>query len=91
MAVNVYSTNVTAENISRNDMLGWINDTLDANLLKIEELSTGAAYCQMMDMLFPGCISLKRVKFGATQEQEFVRNFNVLQAAFTKMEVEKVR
>lgn len=54
MAVNVYSTNVTSENLSRHDMLNWVNDCLQSNLSKIEELCTGAAYCQYMDMLFPG-------------------------------------
>ena len=121
MAVNVYSTSVTTDNISRclekdgdhvdfrhffisakskiifkkyilcrHDMLAWVNDCLQvafvinlqlifslpslppnhnpptlltkylkplhlqAELAKIEELCTGAAYCQFMDMLFPG-------------------------------------
>ena len=35
-------------------MLAWVNDCLDAQLAKIEEMCTGAAYCQFMDMLFPG-------------------------------------
>lgn len=54
MAVNVYSTNVTSENLSRHDMLAWVNDCLASSFSKIEELCTGAAYCQFMDMLFPG-------------------------------------
>ena len=41
MAVNVYNTSVTAENLSRHDILAWINDTLKTNLTKIEELCTG--------------------------------------------------
>jgi len=53
-AVNVYSTNVTTENLSRHDMLAWVNDCMASNFTKIEELCTGAAYCQFMDMLFPG-------------------------------------
>ena len=28
---------------------------------KIEEMCSGAVYCQFMDMLFPGCIHLKKV------------------------------
>ena len=28
MAVNVYSTSVTTENLSRHDMLHWVNDCL---------------------------------------------------------------
>lgn len=53
-AVNVYSTNVTTDNLSRHDMLAWVNDCLASNFTKIEELCTGAAYCQFMDMLFQG-------------------------------------
>lgn len=41
MAVNVYSTNVTSENLSRHDMLAWVNDCLQAQFSKIEELCTG--------------------------------------------------
>lgn len=52
--------------------------------------STGAAYCQFMDMLFPGCIPLKKVKFGAKLEHEYIHNFKILQAAFKRMGVDKV-
>lgn len=41
MAVNVYSTNVTSDNLSRHDMLLWVNDCLNAQFGKIEELCTG--------------------------------------------------
>jgi len=90
MAVNVYSTNVTTENLSRHDMLAWVNDCLQASFTKIEELCTGAAYCQFMDMLFPGCVQLKKVKFQTKLEHEYIQNFKILQASFKKMEVEKV-
>ncbi|CAL8101523.1 unnamed protein product [Orchesella dallaii] len=90
MAVNVFSTNVTTDNLSRHDMLAWVNGCLEANLTKIEELCTGAAYCQFMDMLFPGCVQLKKVKFQTKLEHEYIQNFKILQAAFKRMEVEKV-
>lgn len=54
MAVNVYATNVTSDNLSRHDMLQWVNGSLESSFTKVEELCTGAAYCQFMDMLFPG-------------------------------------
>ena len=54
MAVNVYSTSVTTDNLSRHDMMAWVNDCLSAKYTKIEELCSGSAYCQFMDMLFPG-------------------------------------
>ncbi|XP_045466026.1 microtubule-associated protein RP/EB family member 1 isoform X1 [Harmonia axyridis] len=90
MAVNVYSTNVTSENLSRHDMLSWVNDCLQSSFGKIEELCTGAAYCQFMDMLFPGSVQLKRVKFKTNLEHEYIQNFKILQAAFKKMAVDKI-
>ena len=41
MAVNVYTTSVTSENLSRHEIIAWINDTLKTNMSKIEELCTG--------------------------------------------------
>jgi len=90
MAVNVYSTSVTTENLSRHDMLLWVNDCLQSHFTKIEELCTGAAYCQFMDMLFPGSVMLKKVKFKTNLEHEYIQNFKTLQAGFKKMGVDKV-
>ncbi|PNF15956.1 Microtubule-associated protein RP/EB family member 3 [Cryptotermes secundus] len=89
-AVNVYSTNVTTDNLSRHDMLAWVNDCLASNFTKIEELCTGAAYCQFMDMLFPGIVVMKRIKFKTNLEHEYIQNFKILQAAFKKMSVDKI-
>ncbi|XP_060793922.1 microtubule-associated protein RP/EB family member 1b isoform X2 [Neoarius graeffei] len=90
MAVNVYSTSVTSDNLSRHDMLAWINESLQMNLTKIELLCSGAAYCQFMDMLFPGCVPLKKVKFSAKLEHEYIHNFKLLQAGFKRMGVDKI-
>ncbi|KAM4610712.1 microtubule-associated protein RP/EB family member 1b [Polymixia lowei] len=90
MAVNVYSTSVTSENLSRHDMLAWINESLQINLTKIELLCSGAAYCQFMDMLFPNSVPLKKVKFGAKLEHEFIHNYKLLQASFKRMGVDKI-
>lgn len=91
MAVNVYATNVTTDNLSRHDMLAWVNDCLQSSFSKIEELCTGAAYCQFMDMLFPNSVPLKRVKFRTNLEHEYIQNFKILQGGFKKMNVDKVR
>ncbi|XP_026187582.1 microtubule-associated protein RP/EB family member 1b [Mastacembelus armatus] len=90
MAVNVYSTSVTSDNLSRHDMLSWINESLQMNLTKIEMLCSGAVYCQFMDMLFPNSVPLKKVKFGAKLEHEYIHNFKLLQVAFKKMGVDKI-
>ncbi|XP_035285099.1 microtubule-associated protein RP/EB family member 2 isoform X3 [Anguilla rostrata] len=90
MAVNVYSTSITQETMSRHDITAWVNDILCLNYTKVEQLSSGAAYCQFMDMLFPGCISLKKVKFQAKLEHEYIHNFKLLQASFKRMNVDKI-
>jgi len=90
MAVNVYATSVTTDNLSRHDMLAWVNDCLSTRYSKIEEMCTGAAFCQFMDMLFPGSVQVKKVKFNTKLEHEYINNFKVLQASFKKMNVDKV-
>jgi len=40
-AINVYHTSVTTDNLSRNDILNWINSALDANFTKVEDLCSG--------------------------------------------------
>jgi len=90
MAVNVYNTSVTNENLSRHEMLAWVNDCVQTRYAKVEELCSGAAYCQFMDMLFPGCIPVKRIKFKTKLEHEYISNFKLLQGAFKKMTVDKI-
>ncbi|CAL4075731.1 unnamed protein product, partial [Meganyctiphanes norvegica] len=90
MAVNVFSTSSTVENLSRHDMLNWVNDCLQSQYGKVEELCSGSAYCQFMDMLFPEVVMLKKVKFNTNLEHEYINNFKILQAAFKKMNVDKI-
>lgn len=90
MAVNVFSTSSTVENLSRHDMLNWVNDCLLSQYTKVEELCTGSAYCQFMDMLFPEVVMLKKVKFNTNLEHEYISNFKILQSAFKKMNVDKI-
>ncbi|KAJ8353173.1 hypothetical protein SKAU_G00207400 [Synaphobranchus kaupii] len=71
-------------------MLAWVNDSLQLTYTKVEQLCSGAAYCQFMDMLFPGCVLLKKVKFQARLEHEYIHNFKVLQAAFKRMSIDKI-
>merc|ERR1712223_1392206 len=41
-------------------------------------------------MLFPGCVPVKRVKYRTKLEHELIQNFKVLQAAFKRMQVDKI-
>ena len=41
MAVNVFNTASTSENLSRHEMLEWVNNSLQGNFTKIEQLCSG--------------------------------------------------
>ena len=41
MAVNVFNTTST-DNLSRHEILQWVNESLQANYVKIEELCSGS-------------------------------------------------
>jgi len=71
-------------------MLAWVNDCLQTRYAKAEELCSGAAYCQFMDMLFPGCVPKTRIKYKTKLEHEYISNFKLLQGAFKKMTVDKI-
>lgn len=82
---NVYATSATSDNLSRHEMLNWVNDSLQSEYKKIEELSNGAAYAQLMDFVFPGTVPLKKVKFRTILEHEYIQNFKIVQGAFKKV------
>lgn len=42
----------TAANESRQDLLNWINDLLQMNVSKIEQVGTGAILCQIFDSVY---------------------------------------
>lgn len=61
--------------VGRRELLQWVNTLLQTDYKKVEDLRTGAAYCQILDALAPGKVNLKRCNFKATQEYQFVENF----------------
>lgn len=89
-AVNVISTYNSRRIWSRHAILLWVNACLKSNILKVDHLCTGAAYCCLMDILFPDSVNLRRVKFSSEQEKDFVNNFLILQQGFKKHKVDKI-
>uniref|UniRef100_A0A1I7XRL7 Calponin-homology (CH) domain-containing protein n=1 Tax=Heterorhabditis bacteriophora TaxID=37862 RepID=A0A1I7XRL7_HETBA len=89
MVVNVYVSAVTQDNISRHDLLAWVNCTLQSNLCKIEEMSTGAAYCQLTHLLFRDGINLKKVKWNSRNEMDHINNWKILGTAWKAIGIDK--
>ncbi|KAK9515250.1 hypothetical protein VZT92_025911 [Zoarces viviparus] len=85
VAVNVYSLN--PEQPICHELLAWLNETLQTSFTEVEQICTGAAYCQMMDWLFPKSMDLSRVQFQSNNAMDTIHNYSLLHAAFRKVGV----
>ena len=57
--------------------------------MKVEQLGSGAVYCQIFDVIYPGIIPMSRVNWKANTWNEFLANFKILQQGFDKIGVDK--
>ncbi|KAK0410578.1 hypothetical protein QR680_005206 [Steinernema hermaphroditum] len=87
---NVYATSATTENLSRHEMLMWVNDCLQSNFSKIEQMHTGAGYCLFTDILFPGIVPLKRVKWNSRLELDWLGNWKIVQTSWKQIGIDKI-
>ncbi|KAL6458865.1 hypothetical protein MHYP_G00323370 [Metynnis hypsauchen] len=74
---------------SRYEVLTWLNDMLQTEFTQVEQLCSGACFCQLMDWLFPGSVNICNVKFQSQDKADFLQNYSLLQAGFRKIGVTK--
>ncbi|XP_043660171.1 microtubule-associated protein RP/EB family member 1-like [Drosophila teissieri] len=65
----------------------WVNSSLRANIQCIEELASGAVYCQFMDMAFEGVMPLKDVIFASNRIVDFRKNFIMLKKCIDELQI----
>lgn len=75
--------------VPRGELLDWINGLLQLNVTKIEHLANGAAYCSVIDAVFPGTVAMNKVNWMARNDFEFVQNYKVLQQAFERNSIQR--
>ena len=85
--ITVNSSNTI--DLSRGELLSWLNDLLQTSLTKIEQLGTGAVYCQLVDVLYPRQLPMGKVNWRAKFDYEYVSNFKLLQQTFNKLGILK--
>ncbi|KAH7728668.1 EBF3-S protein [Aphelenchoides avenae] len=86
---NVYTTSATTDNLSRNDMLMWVNECLQSEFTKIEQLHSGEAYCLFTEVVFPGSIQLKRVKWNSRNELDWLSNWKLVATTWKQIGIER--
>lgn len=74
---------------SKSEILKWLNTTLKLNITKVEQASTGAIYCQLLDALHPNKVKLQKVNWKATLEHEFLANLKLLQQSLIDLGIDK--
>lgn len=66
-----------------------IKNCFQTHFTKVEEMSTGAAYCQLTHLLFPTSINLRKVKFNPRSEPDILNNWKVLTVAWKNLGIDK--
>ena len=75
--------------VPKSELINWVNNLLCISITKVEQMASAAAYCQIMDVMYPGCIAMSKVNWMAKFEHEFVQNYKLLQQAFDRQQVHK--
>jgi RP/EB family microtubule-associated protein len=85
--------------IGRTELLAWVGSTVGhaiPPISKVEECASGVVYAYLLESIHPGSVQMAKLNANAKLEHEYLKNYKVLQNAFSKlgisraMEVEKL-
>ena len=70
--------------VGKNILIDWVNNFLEINIDKVEQMANGAIYCNLWDALHPGSIPMSRVDLTVKHEYDYTKNWKLLQNGFQK-------
>ncbi|CAI9736750.1 microtubule-associated protein RP/EB family member 1-like [Octopus vulgaris] len=76
-------------NVSKETLISWLQETLSPEMKDIGELGSGTELCLGMEILFPGSLSLKKVRIGGLTDYDKYHNFKCLQCIFNELGIIK--
>lgn len=82
-------THFHVKDISKYELLNWFRKYISPDIQNIEELATGADFCLGIEILFPGTIDTKKVKFVDISDYFKRTNFQQLRTALNSINVRK--
>jgi len=73
----------------RQRLISWLNDLLGLKYSKVEQVATGAAFCQLFHILYPEHVPLGKVNFDAMFDYEYIHNWKIIQTLFKRIGLRK--
>ena len=72
-----------SKKLGRRELLSWLNKTVESEYLKVEDLSDGVGFCQIIEAFYKGCThELNTLKLNSIndneQKQKNLSTFNVI-------------
>ena len=74
---------------SKSELLTWVSTTLNLEIKSIEQTSTGAIFCQLLDAAHPGTVRMNKVNWKAKLETEYISNFKIFQQGLSNNNIDK--
>lgn len=75
--------------VSKVTLLQWIEDTFQLKYAKVEEVASGAFYCQVLDYLYPGQMRMNLVNWNSKLDYDWISNFKLVQGLMSKNNISK--
>lgn len=69
--------------------LAWAGSLLKLDLTTLDQLASGAVFCQLIDVIYNGMVPMDKVNWTSDKTTDFVANFELLKAVFTKFAIAK--
>ncbi|XP_052449646.1 uncharacterized protein LOC128011364 [Carassius gibelio] len=85
----VVKVKIGDEKHNLSELLDWLNDLLQVTFSQVEYTCSGAAFCQLMEIIHPGSVEINKVKFTANENADILDNYNLLQDSFNKAQINK--
>lgn len=69
--------------------LAWAGGLLKLDLTSLDQLASGAIFCQLIDVIYNGMVPMDKVNWTSDKTTDFLGNFELLRGVFTKFAIAK--